>query len=192
MLRHLRSTAAAATAAMMMTGAAWTQPDHGRGVTDGATTGGPAGQRVAQGTTSPASPTSGAWDIGRSAAKPAQNAGALADRVIGLPVLTEDGEQVGDVEDLIVDQDRRVRGVVVAVGEFLGMGIKEVGVAWDRAEVRSTPETGEVLILRGLTSDDIDTAPSLETDPAVERRSRDLDSPAAGQTPSMPAAAPAR
>lgn len=172
MLRHLRSTAAATAAAMMMTGAAWAQPDHGRGTTDGATTRAPAGQKIAQGTTSTASPTSGAWETGRAVAKPAENAGALADRVIGLPVLTEDGEQVGDVEDLIVDQDRRVRGVVVAVGGFLGMGIKEVGVAWDQAEVRSTPETGEVLILRGLTSDDIDTAPSLETDSSGDSASR--------------------
>lgn len=86
------------------------------------------------------------------------------DRLIGMPVLTEDGKQVGDVEDLILDQDNRLRGVVVSVGGFLGLGTKAVGVAWNQAEVRSVPDNGNALIIRGLTSDDLDAAPPLRTD----------------------------
>lgn len=189
MPRHLLSTTAAA---LMLTGAAWAQTELGAGADEAATPRNVSGPQAAQATGPSSASESDPWDTDAAAIVTEDDARVLADRIIGLPVLTEDGEQVGDVEELIVDRSRRVRGVVVAVGGFLGLGVKEVGVAWDQAEVRSSPETGEALILRGLTSDDIDAAPSLETDTGAESASQDLDSRSADQAPSTPPGASAR
>lgn len=46
-----------------------------------------------------------------------------ADDVRGLPVLDSDGHRVGDVDEIVVDEeDRRARLLVVASGGLLGFG----------------------------------------------------------------------
>lgn len=56
----------------------------------------------------------------------------LADDVRGQPVIDSNGDEVGEVEGLVIDQDeRRVRLLQVASGGFLGMGKQKVLVPVD-------------------------------------------------------------
>lgn len=59
-----------------------------------------------------------------------------AGRMIGMPLHASATDTVGRIEDLLVDADGRVRGVVVSVGGVLGLGAKAVAVAWDAIEVK--------------------------------------------------------
>lgn len=55
-----------------------------------------------------------------------------ADDVRGQPVLDANGDDVGEVEGLVIDQDeRRVRLLQVASGGFLGLGKQKVLVPVD-------------------------------------------------------------
>src|SRR5262247_487534 len=65
----------------------------------------------------------------------------LAEDLVGAKVFGPDGEKVGTVEDLILDEQNKVTGVVVGVGGFLGMGKKEVGLNWEQAKVVESPDT---------------------------------------------------
>ena len=54
-----------------------------------------------------------------------------ASNLMGTDVKTADGEKVGSVDDLIIDQDGQVVAIIVGVGGFLGMGEKDVAIGWD-------------------------------------------------------------
>ncbi|WP_119459456.1 PRC-barrel domain-containing protein [Rhodospirillaceae bacterium SYSU D60014] len=91
-----------------------------------------------------------------------------ADSLIGMTVLTTDGAVVGDVTDLILDQDDRLRGLIVSTGGLLGFGGRDVGVSWDQAEVRSAPETNDPIVVLNLMRADIKAAPDFKTQEDVE------------------------
>ncbi len=58
-----------------------------------------------------------------------------AEALIGTTVTTADGEDIGEVETLMVGSDGSIRNVVLGLGGFLGMGEKDVVLPWDRFTV---------------------------------------------------------
>lgn len=52
----------------------------------------------------------------------------LGDDMIGLSVYSAEGDNVGSINDLVVDDENRVVGVLVGVGGFLGVGQRDVGI----------------------------------------------------------------
>jgi sporulation protein YlmC with PRC-barrel domain len=87
----------------------------------------------------------------------------LAEDLVGAKVFGPDGEKVGTVEDLILDEQKKVTGVVVGVGGFLGMGKKEVGLNWEQAKVVDSPDTATKKIMISLTKADLEAAPDFKT-----------------------------
>ncbi len=76
----------------------------------------------------------------------------MASRLIGATVYNSQGDSIGEIQDLVIDNGRTVSGVVVSVGGFLGMGesyvvldpssvvVNQRGDAW-RANVNMSKET---------------------------------------------------
>ncbi|MGM0451012.1 MAG: PRC-barrel domain-containing protein [Pseudomonadota bacterium] len=66
----------------------------------------------------------------------AKPAGAIyAEDVIGQTVKhRETGEDVGQIEDLVIGDDGSIVGVVLTTSNFLGLGGQEVGLDWDQLE----------------------------------------------------------
>lgn len=91
-----------------------------------------------------------------------------ADSLIGMTVLTTDGAVIGDVTDLILSQDDRLRGIVISTGGLLGFGGRDVGVSWDRAKVRTDPETNDAVVVLNLMRADIEAAPDFKTQEDVD------------------------
>jgi hypothetical protein len=92
-----------------------------------------------------------------------QNEGQwLASKLIGTSVVNPAGESLGDINDVIVDGQGPVEGVIIGVGGFLGMGEKNVAVAFDRIE-RSTDENGNSKFVLNATKEEIDKAPPFVT-----------------------------
>jgi len=54
-----------------------------------------------------------------------------ASKLSGVNVYNEANDKVGDIEDVIINSQGRVRGVVIEAGGFLGMGTHYVLVAMD-------------------------------------------------------------
>lgn len=55
--------------------------------------------------------------------------------VIGATVTTPDGETIGAIDDLLLDQEEgTVTAAIVSVGGFLGFGAKQIAVDWNELD----------------------------------------------------------
>ena len=66
------------------------------------------------------------------------------DLILGAKVHNADGAIVGDVEDLILNADNQIQGVIMGVGGFAGWGEKRVGVALSALQIKN--ENGVVTV----------------------------------------------
>lgn len=76
-----------------------------------------------------------------------QSSQMLASSIVGMTVQNGTGEkaqQIGDIADLILDENHQVVGVLIGVGGFLGIGEKYVGVPWSVVQV--DPKAGTTVV----------------------------------------------
>jgi len=66
------------------------------------------------------------------------------DLLLGAKVQNAEGRIIGDVEDLILDSDNRVQGVVMGIGGFAGFGEKRVGVSLSALQIKN--EDGKITV----------------------------------------------
>ncbi len=59
-----------------------------------------------------------------------QPTGADADKLIGRSIKNAQDETIGEVDSVYIDKDGKVDSVIVGVGGFLGLGEREVRLAW--------------------------------------------------------------
>jgi sporulation protein YlmC with PRC-barrel domain len=86
--------------------------------------------------------------------------GFTADQLIGANVLNATGDEIGEIEDLIVDSSNQVSKAIVEVGGFLGMGSKNVAV--DIAQLKQgTKNEGFVT---NMTKEELKTLPEYKKD----------------------------
>jgi len=76
-------------------------------------------------------------------------------------VITAGDEEVGSVNDPVIDRDGQVVGVVIGVGGFLGMGEKDVAIAWDDIQRSGKAKKLELRISQSRES--LMAAPEFET-----------------------------
>src|SRR5262245_11200468 len=85
----------------------------------------------------------------------------LATSVIGSSVFTAADENIGDINDLIVDNKGTVQAAIVGVGGFLGMGEKDVAVPLDKINV-ARDENNAIKLTIAASRDDLDKAPAFD------------------------------
>lgn len=114
----------------------------------------------------------------------AQSAGEVrADQLIGMTVYNAQGDKVGTVHDILLDQDGKATGVVLSVGGVLGVGAKAVGLTWKEIDVK--PDQQQVQI--SYTKDQLEAAPDFKTTEQINSEMNAQQQPA----PPAPAAPPA-
>ena len=86
----------------------------------------------------------------------------LASTLIGSPIENGAGEALGDINDLVMSEDGQVKLVVIGVGGFLGIGEKNVAVAFDSIE-KLTDADGNPILLFEASSEELDAAPAFVT-----------------------------
>ncbi len=94
---------------------------------------------------------------------PAQNENEmLASSLLGAEVNLAD-ESIGKVSDLIIGDDHMIKGVVVGVGGFLGIGEKNVALSMDMITVQPTEEPGEFELSANTTREELESFESFKT-----------------------------
>ncbi|MFG1426966.1 PRC-barrel domain-containing protein [Roseixanthobacter glucoisosaccharinicivorans] len=84
----------------------------------------------------------------------------LASNLIGTKVRGSGDENLGEVNDVLLDRNGAVVGAVIGVGGFLGVGEKDVAVPFNALElVRNT--NGDSLVLR-KSKDELKAAPEFK------------------------------
>ncbi|WP_425426624.1 PRC-barrel domain-containing protein [Alkalimonas amylolytica] len=84
--------------------------------------------------------------------------GMHASNLIGTNVRTNDNEDIGSVDDLVIDDNGRVVAILVSVGGFLGMGQKDVAIGWDNVTRSGSSDKQELRV--DVTRDDLRAAPT--------------------------------
>ena len=90
-----------------------------------------------------------------------------SDDVVGQAVIGHDEQSIGKIEYLVLDPDGKVEGVVVAVGGFLGIGAKSVGLPWESLALVAD-ERGRNVILAPVTREELDEAPEFMTQAQIQ------------------------
>jgi sporulation protein YlmC with PRC-barrel domain len=112
----------------------------------------------------------------------------LVSDYMGADVLDANGEQIGDISDLILDEQHKVVGFVIATGGFLGVGAHNVGVALGDLTVSTDPKGFTIATSR----EELEAAPEFKTLAAIEaeREAQMLQQQQQQQPPTTPAPQP--
>lgn len=72
-----------------------------------------------------------------------------SDWILGARIVTPDDEQIGPIQDIIIDQqDGSVNAVIVSVGGFLGFGSKAIAVNWNELDISYDANVVELSLTR--------------------------------------------
>ncbi len=116
----------------------------------------------------------------------------LASSVMGKTVYNTAGDNLGSVNDIVLDQDGRIVAVVIGVGGFLGIGQKSVAVSIAAID-RTTDENGNPKLILNASNDELDQAPAFMTLADLKAKEQQLmqpEPPAGGALAPAPAPAP--
>lgn len=115
----------------------------------------------------------------------------LASTLIGTSVQNGAGESLGSINDVVLSADGQVDVIVIGVGGFLGIGEKNVGVAFDAIE-KSTDANGNAILVLDATAEELEAAPAFVTVAEMQQQ-QEMEQPAAPTTdPMAPAPPPAQ
>ena len=134
------------------------------------------------------------WDM--SAGYTAADTDNLGTRLIDQPVYSsqgDDAEEIGNIDDLIFDENGQITAVVIGVGGFLGIGEKAVAVDFQALEFTLAADNTERWVLP-TTADALTAAPDFvwEEDEPVDGAADGTAAPADAMAPAAPdAMAPA-
>ena len=86
----------------------------------------------------------------------------LASNWIGKSLYNGADENLGDINDILIGADGKVRAVIVGVGGFLGIGEKDVAVSFNAIEPY-TDEDGDFYLRINATQEQLEAAPEFQT-----------------------------
>ncbi|WP_052955050.1 PRC-barrel domain-containing protein [Microvirga vignae] len=110
------------------------------------TSGSPAMQPGASGSSSMGSPSTASSAMSQSGGMQGQfmtqmqQGQMMASDLIGTRVVSANNESIGDINDVIVDRNGQVMAAVVGVGGFLGIGEKDVAVPFKSLEFATSQQ----------------------------------------------------
>ncbi len=81
-----------------------------------------------------------------------------AEELLDRSVVTANGEDVGEIQSVIVDSEGSVTSLVVGIGGFLGLGERDVALNWDQINMSAE---GDVITLN-MTKEELEGLPEYE------------------------------
>ncbi len=109
-----------------------------------------------------------------------------AGTLIGMTVYDTSGEKVGQVKDILFNENGQATGVVLSVGGVLGLGAKQVGLQWSEVDIQPDAEVAKIQ----YNKDQLEAAPDFKTQEAQRAESeaaqmqlQNQTAPAAGTAP---------
>lgn len=92
--------------------------------------------------------------------------GHLASSLMGASVYNsagDNGQDIGNVNDLVLDKDSKIVSVIVGVGGFLGIGSKNVAI--DYSQVKWEQGKGKWWVIVPTTTDQLKALPDFDPKP---------------------------
>lgn len=85
----------------------------------------------------------------------------------------EEWESVASIDDFLLAQDGTIRGVLVDVGGFLGIGSRQVMVSMDALSFVRQQDSDDLYVVLTSTEEELEEAPEYEHDPMAGETSSD-------------------
>jgi sporulation protein YlmC with PRC-barrel domain len=79
-------------------------------------------------------------------------------------VYDQSNNKIGQIKDVLVDQEGKVNALIIGVGGFLGAGEKDVAVSFNT--VKATKKDNKLLLTMNTTKDALKAAPGFKYDSA--------------------------
>ena len=126
-------------------------------------------------TADPAQPVSEPHDPFNPAGATALDMAALtADELMGTDVYGPDNQHIGPIGDLVLAEDgQTIDALVIDFGGFLGIGVKQVAVAYENLQFYSD-EWGNRSLVLPLTREQMEAAPEFNRDSFATQRDQQL------------------
>lgn len=110
-------------------------------------------------TTAPASPMAPMTTTPATPTATSPTFGAIrGSSLINMDVKNGADEKIGDINDVIVGADGKVEQVIISVGGFLGVGTRNVAVAWNEVKVDTNADVAFV----NLSKEQLKIAPEFK------------------------------
>jgi sporulation protein YlmC with PRC-barrel domain len=131
----------------------------------------PAADPSAPATTDPAQPAEPATAEAEPPATPPPSEAVIpaqaaddvrAEKLIGMTVYDTNGDKVGQVKDILFNEQGQATGVVLSVGGVLGLGAKQVGLQWSEVDIQPDAEVAKVQ----YNKSQLEAAPDFKTQEA--------------------------
>jgi hypothetical protein len=100
--------------------------------------------------------------------------------VLGKQVRSSAGEDMGRIVDVIIDRSARVRAAVIDFGGFLGVGNRQIAVAWSAIRLPAEDKPGALVV--DFTRDQLRVAPAYKAGEQVVLLGQAETPPAAATT----------
>lgn len=120
----------------------------------------------AQSTTAPATTPAPAEAPATIAPAPQQATGALMTNIIGESVYNgtgDDAQKIGDVSDVVFDENGQAKSAIIGVGGFLGIGSKNV--AFDYGKLQWVERNGDRWLVAETTKEALTALPDFDRKP---------------------------
>jgi len=86
----------------------------------------------------------------------------LASRFTGTNVIGTDDRKIGDVSDVLFDNDHKIIAFVVGVGGFLGIGQKDVAITPSSFQTVTGTNANDIKLRLSMTKNELKAAPAFE------------------------------
>lgn len=103
----------------------------------------------------------------------AQHGEWRASKLIGVKVTNAAGETIGDINNLLIDKERKVATVIIGVGGYLGMGERHAAVTFNALQLTRDPND-KALASVNLTKEQLAVLPEWIWQPGNDWRTRKL------------------
>jgi len=118
----------------------------------------PAGNSNAAPATPQAAPAPSPQAAPGAVETPAVVVEGTTDTILGKPVVSASGDDMGRIVDVMVDHKGMVRAAIIDFGGFLGVGSRKIAVAWQALHFVPAAEKRYSVVLE-LTRDQVKAAP---------------------------------
>jgi sporulation protein YlmC with PRC-barrel domain len=108
-----------------------------------------------------------------------------ASTLIGKEVFSAEDESIGEVSDLVLQEDGATRVAIIDVGGFLGVGEKPVAIPFEQIEVQQQ-EGGDARLTTAMTREELEQAPAFEDSTTGDVAATDQTAPAEGTAEPAP------
>lgn len=103
----------------------------------------------------------GAAPMAREGYEPLEAEALTAENLTDATVIGPDGEDIAEVEDLLLTQDGKIDAMLVDFGGFLGIGQKRVAVGMENLEFAANAD-GDLLVYSDFTREQLEAAPEYD------------------------------